>query len=88
MTAAIAAIVVHGSGNGIVPSKIGLPSARVRILRAQLAREEEVIGEQHAVEAGFLGGARDVEQLIGLGERGDLPELHGDPLSATPGSSG
>jgi hypothetical protein len=27
VTAAIAAIVVHGSGNGILPSNIGLPSA-------------------------------------------------------------
>ena len=35
-----------------------------------------MVGEQHAVEAGLLGGARERDQLLGLGEGEDLPELH------------
>ena len=35
-----------------------------------------MVGEQHAVEAGFFGGPRERDELLGLGEREHLPELH------------
>jgi alkanesulfonate monooxygenase SsuD/methylene tetrahydromethanopterin reductase-like flavin-dependent oxidoreductase (luciferase family) len=41
-----------------------------------------MVGEEHALEAGFLRRPRDADELIGLRERHDLPELHAIPPRA------
>jgi hypothetical protein len=63
-------------GEGRAAVEAGLAVLRVRVTRAQVAGEEDVVGEQHAVEAGLLRRARDLDQLLGLRERNHLPELH------------
>jgi len=39
-----------------------------------------VLGHVEAGEADLLSDLRDVDELIGLGERDRLPELHPGPL--------
>ena len=79
---AIAAIEVQTSGNTVAPSKPGLPSGEYGYRERSFSGKEQMVGEQHAVEAGFLGGARERDELLGLGEREHLPELHALCFSA------
>jgi hypothetical protein len=79
--AAIAAIEVQTSGNRrAIEARLAV--RRIRIPGVELLREEEMVGEQGAVEASLLCGPRQGDELLGVGEGEDLPELHAPFFSA------
>ena len=76
VTAAIAATAAKRLGPGRVRREAGNTVRCVGVLRAELLGKEQVVGDQDPVEAGLLDELRDLDQLVDLGERNGLPELH------------